>query len=58
MGYYNHGLYIFTLFFSAVYIVERLVLQTIYVPNKEILQFLDLKSAVYNQEWFQIKSEL
>ena len=33
-----------------VYIVERLVLQTIYVLNKEILQFLELKSVVYNQE--------
>ena len=37
-------------FFTAVYIVERLVLQTIYVLNKEILQFLGLKSSVYNQE--------
>ena len=33
-----------------VYIVERLVLQTIYVLNKKILQFWGLKSAVYNQE--------
>ena len=32
-------------------IVERLVLETIYVLNTEILQFLSLKSAVYNQEW-------
>ena len=39
-----------------VYIVERLVLQTIYVLNKEILQFLSLKSAVYNQERFKFKS--
>ena len=39
-------------FFTAVYIVERLVLQTIYVVNKEILQFLSLKSAVHNQERF------
>ena len=46
----SRGLYIFTPFFSAVYIVERLILQTIYVLNKEILQFLGLKSAVYNQE--------
>ena len=37
-------------FFTAVYIVERLVLQTIHVLNKKILQFLSLKSAVYNQE--------
>ena len=40
----------FTLFFTAIYIVERLVLQTIYVLNKVILQFLGLKSAVYNLE--------
>ena len=40
----------FTPFFTAVYIVERLVLQTIYVLDKEILQFLDLKSVVYNRE--------
>ena len=54
----SHGLYIFTPIFSAVYFVERLILQTIYVLNKEILQFLGLKSAVYNQERFQIKSAL
>ena len=40
----------------VVYIVEWLVLQTIYVLNKEILQFLDIKSAVDNQQGFQIKS--
>ena len=40
----------FTPFFTAFYIVEWLVLQTIYVLNKEILQFLGLKSYVYNQE--------
>ena len=40
----------FTPFFTVVYIVEQLVLQTIYVLNKEILQFLGLKSAVYDQE--------
>lgn len=33
-------LYIFYPFFSAVYIVKRLVLQTIDVLNKEILQLL------------------
>ena len=33
---------------NAVYIVERLVLQTVYVLNKEILQFLGQKSAGYN----------
>ena len=35
-----------------------LVLETIYVLNKNILQFLSLKSAVYNREQFQIKSGL
>ena len=29
--------YIFTLLFTLVYVVERLVLQTIYVLNKEII---------------------
>ena len=48
----------FTPFFTAVYIAELLVLQTVYVLKKEILQFLGLKSVVYNQEWFQIKSKL
>ena len=38
--------------------VEQLVLQTIYVLNKEILQVLGLKSKVYNREQFQIKSKL
>ena len=43
--------YFFTPFFTAVYILQRLVSQTIYVLlNEEILQFLSLKSAVYNQE--------
>ena len=37
-------------FSVAAYIVERLILQTIYVLNMKILQFLGLKSAVYNQE--------
>ena len=30
--------------------IEWLVLQTIYVLYKEIIQFLDLKFAIYNQE--------
>ena len=47
------GLYIFYPIFTAVYIVERLILQTIYVLKKEILRFLGLKSAVYNQERLQ-----
>ena len=52
------GLYIFTPFFTAVYIMDQLVLQTIYVLNKEILQFFVLKSAVYIREQFQIRSVL
>ena len=48
----------FTPFITAVITVERLVLQIIYVLNKEILQFLSLKSAVYNWEQFQSKSGL
>ena len=57
MLHYNpRFVYFFTPFFTEVDIVERLVLQTSYVLNKEILQFLGLKSAVYNWERFQIKS--
>ena len=52
------GLYIFYPIFTAVYIVAWLVLQTIYVLYKDILQFLGLISAVYNQEQFQLKSGL
>ena len=40
----SRGLYILTHFSM------RLILQTIYVLNKEIFQFLGLKYAVYNQE--------
>ena len=35
----TRGLYIFYLLFIAVYIVDQLVLQSIYVLNKKILQF-------------------
>ena len=45
----------FTPFFTAVYIVEWLIVQTIYVLNKKILQFLGLKSAVYNVRYICIK---
>ena len=48
----------FPLFFTEVYIVERLVLQTSYVLNNKILQFWGTKSAVCNQKRFQIKSGL
>ena len=41
--------YMFYPIFTAVYIVEWLVSQTIYVLDKEILRFLGLKSAVYNR---------
>ena len=40
----------FTPFFTEVYTVKRLVLQTIYVSNQENLQFLGLKSLLYDQE--------
>ena len=45
---------LFTPFFTAVYIVEQLVLQTIYVLKKE----KDPKIAVYNWERLIIKSGL
>ena len=45
----TRGLFIFSLFFTAVYIVEL---------YKDILQILGLKSVVYNLERFQIKSGL
>ena len=41
---------------ECVYIIEWLVLQAMYVLNKELLQFLSLKSKVYKKERFQIKS--
>ena len=40
----------FTPFFTAVYIVELLVLRTIYVLNKKIRQCLDLKSKVISKQ--------
>ena len=55
---YNPRLVFFYLIFTAVYIVERLVLQTIYVLKQGNSSILGLKSAVYNREWFQIKSGL
>ena len=36
----SRGLYIITTFFTAVYNQERLILETIYVVNREILQKL------------------
>ena len=36
----------------------HIILQTIYVLKREILQFLGLKPAVYNRERLQIKSGL
>ena len=38
------------MFFTANYIIERLILQTIYILKREIVQFFGLISAVYNQE--------
>ena len=43
-------------YFFIEQMLDRLVLKTIYVLNKEILQFISPKSAVYNQDLFQIKS--
>ena len=54
----NLNIYLLLQFFTAFYIVKQLVLQTIHVPNKKILQFLGLKSRAYNLQWFQIKSGL
>ena len=48
--------YFYPIFHFGLYCRAGLILQTIYVLNKEILPFLDLKSAVYNREWFQINS--
>ena len=44
------GLYICYPIFQWGYIVKWLILQAIYVQNKESIQFLGLKSAVSNQE--------
>ena len=54
----SRGFFISYPILTAIYIVEQLELQTIYVQNKEILQLLGLKSADYNQEQFQIKRRL
>ena len=49
----------FTPFFTAVYIVERLVLQTIYVLNKDILQERLILETIYvvNKEILQKNPE-
>jgi hypothetical protein len=54
----THGLYIFYPVFHCGLYCRAVMLQTIYVLSKEILQFLGLKSAVYIRERFQIKSGL
>ena len=41
-----------------VYIVEKLVLQTIFVLNEEILLFLDQKSAVIIKSGFKSREGL
>ena len=46
----------FTPFFTAVYIVEQLVLQIIYVLKKKNLQFLSLKSAVIIESGFKSRA--
>jgi hypothetical protein len=51
VNHYNPRFVFFLPHFSlGVKIVERLVLQTIHLLNKEILQFLGLKSVVHNRE--------
>ena len=46
-----------TPFFTEIYIVEQLILQTIYLINKDIiLQCLGLKYTIYYQEQFQINT--
>ena len=50
------SLHIFLPHFSMRFILKWLLLQTIYALNKEIPQFLGLKSIVYNWAPFQIKS--
>ena len=50
---YKPGLVYFLSHFSL-----RLIVQTIYVLNKEIFQFLNLKSSVCYQERLKIKSRL
>ena len=44
------GLYIFYPIFHCGLYCKQLMLQTSFVLNKGIFQFLGLKSAVYNQE--------
>ena len=43
----------FSPFFTAAFIVEQLVLQTIYGLNKEILQFLSLNPAILIKSGFK-----
>ena len=54
----NRGFLFLPHFSLQFYIVEWLVLQTIYVLNKKILQFLGLKSKVNHCQRFQIKNGL
>ena len=53
---YKPRLVFFTPFFTAVYNQERLILETIYVLNKQGNS--SKKSAVCNEERFQIKRGL
>ena len=52
------GLYIFYSIFHCGLYCRAVSITEIYVLNKEILQFLGLKSVVYYSEQFQIKSRL
>ena len=51
----SRGLYIFyPIFHYGLHC--RVLLQTIDILKKEIFQFLDLKSAIYDWKWLIIKS--
>ena len=54
----SRGLYIFNPIFHCDLYCRAANIQGTYELNKGILQFLSLKSAVYKQEGFQIKSGL
>ena len=55
----TRGLYIFyPVFHLGLYCRAVSITDNLCSIKKEILRFLGIKSTVYNQEWFQIKSGL
>ena len=52
---YTYSIF-FTPFFTAVYIVERLLLKSIYILNKEILQFLGLNPRFILESGFKSRA--